>query len=66
MGVDPKNRSSSLEERLADANLTERALALAVSRALEEHRRAGNPVAVWRDGEVVWIDPKDIVLPPED
>lgn len=65
MGAEPKNRSSSLEERLADDSLTERALALAVSRALEEHKRAGNPVAVWRDGEVVWIDPEDIVLPPE-
>jgi ABC-type proline/glycine betaine transport system ATPase subunit len=65
MGVEPKNRSSLLEERLADAGLTERALALAVSHALEQHRRAGNPVAVWRDGEVVWIDPEDIVLPPE-
>jgi len=65
MGAEPTNPSSSLEERVADVSLTKRALALVVSHALEQHRRAGNPVAVWRDGEVVWIDPENIVLPPE-
>ena len=28
--------------------------------ALLDHKRAGNPVAVWRDGQVVWIAPEDI------
>ena len=33
---------------------------LAVHEALMEHRRAGNPVAVWRDSKVVWIPPEEI------
>jgi hypothetical protein len=24
------------------------------------HRRLGNPIAVWRDGRVVWIPPDQI------
>lgn len=36
---------------------------MAVSAALEQHKRAGNPVAEWREGKVVWVAPEDIVLP---
>ena len=36
-----------------------------VRAALLEHKRAGNPVAIWQDGKVVWVAPEDIVLPPE-
>lgn len=36
------------------------ALARAVRAALIDHKHAGNPVAVWRDGRVVWIQPEDI------
>lgn len=32
----------------------------AVREALLMHKRAGNPVAVWRDGEVVLLQPDEI------
>lgn len=38
----------------------EQALARAVREALVRHKIAGNPVAIWRDGKVVWIEPRDI------
>jgi hypothetical protein len=28
--------------------------------ALLQHKRAGKPIAVWRDGRVVWIPPEEI------
>jgi hypothetical protein len=28
--------------------------------ALLQHKRAGTPIAVWRDGQVVWIPPEEI------
>lgn len=31
-----------------------------VALAVEEHRRLGHPIAVWRDGRVVWIPPEEI------
>ena len=40
------------------------ALAAAVRDALLRHKRDGNPVAIWRDGKVVWIDPRDIPVGP--
>lgn len=34
----------------------EKVLRYAVREALLMHRRAGNPVAVWRNGKVVWLE----------
>lgn len=36
-----------------------------VREAVRIHKLLGNPVATWRDGKVVWIQPEDIVLPEE-
>jgi hypothetical protein len=40
--------------------LIKQALALAVRDALVRHKQAGNPIAVWRDGRLLWIAPEDI------
>jgi hypothetical protein len=32
----------------------------AVRKAIEQHRKDGDPIAIWRDGAVVWIPPEDI------
>lgn len=45
-----------LEPILADKGKIEAALRAAVREALALHKRAGNPVAVWRDGKVEWMD----------
>jgi len=37
----------------------------AIYHALRMHKLLGNPIATWRDGQVVWIQPEDIVLPPK-
>lgn len=47
-------------ERVHDVPRILRALRLAVREALRSHKLAGLPVAVWRDGRVVWIQPEDI------
>jgi hypothetical protein len=49
-----------LDERLRDIGLIKQALALAVRDALVRHKQAGNPIAVWRDGRLLWIAPEDI------
>jgi hypothetical protein len=36
------------------------ALTQAVREALLRHKQAGDPVATWRDGRVVWVQPEDI------
>jgi hypothetical protein len=37
-----------------------RALSKAVNEALLKHKKAGNPVASWKDGKIVWIQPEGI------
>ena len=53
-------------ERIHDIPRILRALRRAVQQALWEHKIAGNPVAVWRDGRVQWIQPEDIPVEPPD
>jgi hypothetical protein len=55
-----------LSERVQDIKLIEQALRRAVREALLRHKQAGNPIAVWREGQVVWIAPEDIPVEDED
>ena len=64
--MDERSPSSlSLRDRLMDIGLIEAALVRAVRNALLHHKRAGNAVAEWRDGRVVWLDPEDIPVEGE-
>lgn len=43
---------------------------MAVHRAVREtitrHKRAGNPIAVWREGKVLWLSPEEIPDAPDE
>ena len=45
---------------MTDGKEVDRAINQGIRDALLEHKRAGNPVATWADGKVVWIQPEDI------
>jgi hypothetical protein len=47
-------------ERARDVPRMLDAMQQAVREALADHKRAGNPIATWRDGAVVWIPPEEI------
>jgi hypothetical protein len=49
-----------MRELLMDDKGTEAALQKAFREAVLAHARAGNPVATWRDGRVVWITPEEV------
>lgn len=51
-------------ERVHDITRILEEMRLAVREALLSHKRAGNPIAVWRNDRVEWIQPEDI--PVED
>ncbi len=44
------------------------AMGFAIREAVRDHKRAGNPIAVWDWGknEVVIVPPEEIVVPDED
>ena len=52
-----------MKEQKIDRNLSDKAMAFraedalkkAVARAIADHKRTGDPIVVWRDGEVVKI-----------
>lgn len=52
-------------ERVDDIPRILRALRDAVRDALLDHKRAGNPVAIWKDGRVEWVQPEDIPVPDD-
>ncbi len=54
------SRKRSLTETFSDTAAINRAVSAAVKEAIDMHRRAGNKVAVLRDGRVVKIDPRKI------
>jgi hypothetical protein len=58
MTASPDSRSPA--ERVADTDRILFEMSQAVREALAEHRRTGNPVAVWRNGCVEWIAAKEI------
>lgn len=59
------NERELLVSLLTNREKTDGAFRRAVRDALLDHKRAGNPVAVWKDGRVVIVPPEEIVLPEE-
>ncbi len=55
--ITDEERSRILGTELETVNA---AIELAVALAIEEHRRLGNPIAVSREGRVVWLQPEEI------
>ncbi len=47
-------------DRVEDLPRILQAMTEAVREALLRHKRLGNPVAVWREGRVVWLQPEEI------
>ena len=60
-----KKPSSQEAQILAEAEQVEAAVQAAVRDALIQHKRAGNPIAVWENNQVVWIPPEQIEIPDE-
>lgn len=54
------SRKHSLVRVFSDSAIINRALSTAVAKAIDVHRRAGNKIAVLRNGKLVKIDPRKI------
>lgn len=52
-------------ERVDDLPRMLDALRRAIQEALLRHKRDGQPVAVWRNARVEWVQPEDIPDPSE-
>jgi hypothetical protein len=63
---DDRGPSLTPAELIHDHARILKALRRAVREALLSHKRAGNPVAVWQDGRVVWVPAEDIPIDIDD
>ena len=45
-----------IEKLFAEGRPIDEAMSRAVRGAIERHKQAGKPMAVWGDGKTVWID----------
>jgi hypothetical protein len=45
---------------MRDGRAVDRAINSAIRQAVLQHKRAGNPIAVWSGGKVVWLKPEEI------
>ena len=44
----------------------QRAMNKGVREALRRHKLLGEPIAVWRDGQIVWVPAEEIEIPEDD
>lgn len=51
---------SDIAHLLSDNTLLDKALREAGRQALQRHKKMGNPIAVWQNGQVVWLAPENI------
>ena len=56
------NLEPTLKQLFEDGRAIDEALKEAARDARRLHKALGNPMATWKDGRVVWIQPEDIVI----
>jgi hypothetical protein len=56
------NLEPTLKELFEDGRAIDEALKEAARDARRLHKALGNPMATWKDGRVIWIQPEDIVI----
>lgn len=54
------DQADDLEALLQDDALVGAAMRKAARQAVREHRDEGLPLAMWRDGEVVWVPAEEL------
>lgn len=58
--MNAKPARPDIDKIFAEGRLIDEAIRESVRSALLMHKRAGNPVAVWRDGKVVMLKPENL------
>lgn len=58
--INSNGEKDKIKEILSDEKQITETLQRAVREAVLMHKRAGNPIAVWKNGKAVWIETKEI------
>jgi hypothetical protein len=52
-------RKKDIQKIFEDGVLIDKAMINAAWEALRTHKRAGHPLAIWKDGRVQWVSPEE-------
>jgi hypothetical protein len=55
-----RSKLSTIGQAFLKQKPIERALKRAAANAIEEHRRAGVPLVIWRDGKIVLVSAEEL------
>lgn len=55
-----KKNTDKITEAFENPETITRAIVKGVREALLQHKQAGRPVVIWRDGKAVWLESKEI------
>ena len=55
-----KKNIDKITEAFENPETITKALVRGVRKALLQHKQAGCPIVVWRDGKAVWLESKEI------
>lgn len=58
--MDKKKNTDKITEAFENPETITKALAKGVRKALLQHKQAGYPIVIWRDGKAVWLESKEI------
>ena len=58
--MNKKKKTDKITEAFENPETITRALVKGVRKALLQHKQAGHPVVIWRDGKAVWLESKEI------
>ena len=63
-----QDEPKDIEAIFRDGTLIDRAMLAATREAIKQHKQAGLPMVVWRDGQTVLISPEELeaALPDDD
>lgn len=56
----PQSNDDLISQIMNDPHKVRDIIQSGINAALLKHKQAGNPVCGWKNGEVFWLDPKDI------
>jgi hypothetical protein len=54
-----------IDHAFAEGTPIDEGIEQGVQEALRRHKRAGNPVVIWQDGQMRWLAPEDIPVSDE-
>lgn len=58
----PEKNEDKISQIMNDPKRVRDIIQSAINAALLKHKQAGNPVCEWKNDQVVWVQPEDIVV----